>query len=296
MVLPKLPGVAAGDVDGVRLSYGSRQAFCASARISGGGRGADHRDRRAVRRPPGRRDVARAQRVRLPQLALLLRRLGRRLPALAGAAVRHARRAERGLGHGVLVPALLRLGGDPAAATSGTFINPTQQLDFARFSSDELLDCFRAEAGIIRERSAHPVTTNFMGFSIFDRPVDYWTLGARRWTSSQRPLPDRRTSAGQLPGTGDDGRLDPGLGAGGPVAAHGALDVGGELAAPQHRQGAGRDAAQLAAARRPGRRRRAVLPVAGLARRRGEVPLGDAAARRHRTRRCGARWSSSARR
>ena len=30
--------------------------------------------------------------------------------------------------------------------TSGTFVNPTQRLDFARFSSDELLECFEAEA------------------------------------------------------------------------------------------------------------------------------------------------------
>ena len=58
---------------------------------------------------------------------------------------------------------------------SGTFVNPTQQLDFARFSSDELLECFKAEAAIIREHSAKPVTTNFMGFSMgLERPIDYW--------------------------------------------------------------------------------------------------------------------------
>ncbi|MDJ0355176.1 beta-galactosidase [Paenarthrobacter sp. PH39-S1] len=58
---------------------------------------------------------------------------------------------------------------------SGTWLNPTQQLDFARFSSDALLECFRAEAEIIRAGSQHPVTTNFMGFSMaLERPVDYW--------------------------------------------------------------------------------------------------------------------------
>jgi beta-galactosidase len=58
---------------------------------------------------------------------------------------------------------------------SGTHVNPTQQLDFARFSSDELLDCFKAEAAILRARSPHPITTNFMGFSMgLSRPVDYW--------------------------------------------------------------------------------------------------------------------------
>lgn len=58
---------------------------------------------------------------------------------------------------------------------SGTFVNPTQVLDFARFSSDELLDCYRAEADILRAHSPLPVTTNFMGFSMgLDRPIDYW--------------------------------------------------------------------------------------------------------------------------
>ena len=52
-----------------------------------------------------------------------------------------------------------------------TFQNPTQLLDFDRFSSDELLGCYRAEVEVIRERSEVPITTNFMGFF---KPVDYW--------------------------------------------------------------------------------------------------------------------------
>ncbi|WAH95773.1 beta-galactosidase [Arthrobacter sp. MMS18-M83] len=61
---------------------------------------------------------------------------------------------------------------------SGTWVNPTQQLDFARFSSDALLECFNAEADIIRAHSEHPVTTNFMGFNMgLNAPVDYW-----RWS------------------------------------------------------------------------------------------------------------------
>jgi beta-galactosidase len=61
---------------------------------------------------------------------------------------------------------------------SGTWVNPTQQLDFARFSSDALLECFNAEADIIRAHSKHPVTTNFMGFNMgLHAPVDYW-----RWS------------------------------------------------------------------------------------------------------------------
>ena len=58
-----------------------------------------------------------------------------------------------------------------------TFANPTQQLDFWRFSSDELLDCFRAEAEILREVSSAPVTTNFMTFF---KPLDYWAWAAEQ--------------------------------------------------------------------------------------------------------------------
>jgi beta-galactosidase len=62
----------------------------------------------------------------------------------------------------------------PPRAT-GSFKNPTQQLDFARFSSDALLDCFKAEAAILRAGSTHPVTTNFMGLNMgLSMPVDYW--------------------------------------------------------------------------------------------------------------------------
>ncbi|MHC5795470.1 beta-galactosidase [Lacisediminihabitans sp. FW035] len=58
---------------------------------------------------------------------------------------------------------------------SGAAVNPTQTLDFARFSSDELLDCYRAEADILRAHSSLPVTTNFMGFSMgLSQPIDYW--------------------------------------------------------------------------------------------------------------------------
>ncbi|MGV8882073.1 MAG: beta-galactosidase [Rhodoglobus sp.] len=53
-----------------------------------------------------------------------------------------------------------------------TFPNPTQVLDFDRFSADELLNCFRAEAAVLRERTPNiPITTNFMGFF---RNADYW--------------------------------------------------------------------------------------------------------------------------
>lgn len=51
--------------------------------------------------------------------------------------------------------------------------NPTQVLDFHRFSSDELLGYYRAEAEVIRRHSTVPVTTNFM-VTAHQRDMDYW--------------------------------------------------------------------------------------------------------------------------
>ncbi|MFT4210788.1 MAG: beta-galactosidase, partial [Microbacterium sp.] len=60
--------------------------------------------------------------------------------------------------------------GVPAQAP--TFRNPTQLIDFDRFSSDALLDLYLMEKRIIREHSPNiPVTTNFMGFFA---GADYW--------------------------------------------------------------------------------------------------------------------------
>lgn len=52
--------------------------------------------------------------------------------------------------------------------------NPSHVLDFHRFSSDEQLGLYRAEARIIRERSAAPITTNFM-VTAHIRNMDYWS-------------------------------------------------------------------------------------------------------------------------
>lgn len=60
----------------------------------------------------------------------------------------------------------------PAQALS--LRNPGQILDFQRFSSDEQLSLYRAEAEILRERSDVPVTTNFM-VTAHIRNLDYWS-------------------------------------------------------------------------------------------------------------------------
>lgn len=59
-----------------------------------------------------------------------------------------------------------------------SFSNPTQQLDFARFSSDALRGQLRAEIEVLRRYTPDvPVTTNFMVMGHF-RDVDYGTWAA----------------------------------------------------------------------------------------------------------------------
>ena len=58
-----------------------------------------------------------------------------------------------------------------------TWPNPSQQLDFLRFSSDELLECYEIEHRVLTELTPHiPVTTNFMRFF---KPLDYWKWAER---------------------------------------------------------------------------------------------------------------------
>jgi beta-galactosidase len=55
-----------------------------------------------------------------------------------------------------------------------TVVNPTQRLDFMRYSSDALLECYRAERDILhRLCPGVPVTTNFMASNC--KNIDYWT-------------------------------------------------------------------------------------------------------------------------
>ena len=66
----------------------------------------------------------------------------------------------------------------PRLTTAGP--NPTHLLDYERFSSDELLDHFRAERDLLNRLSPGvPVTTNFMVNSHFAQ-ADYW-----RWAPEQ---------------------------------------------------------------------------------------------------------------
>jgi beta-galactosidase len=66
--------------------------------------------------------------------------------------------------------------------------NPTQLLDFARFSSDALLECYRMEKQCIRQAGARqPITTNFMGLH---RPTDYWRWAPELDVISDDSYPD----------------------------------------------------------------------------------------------------------
>ena len=69
-----------------------------------------------------------------------------------------------------------------------TWPNPTQQLDFMRFSSDALLECYEIEREILKRITPDvPVTTNFMGFF---KPLDYWKWAAREDVVSHDSYPD----------------------------------------------------------------------------------------------------------
>jgi beta-galactosidase len=71
-----------------------------------------------------------------------------------------------------------------APRVSSSVVNPAQRLDFARFTNDALLDCFRRERDILHALSPGvPVTTNFMANNC--KAVDYW-----RWAPETDVISD----------------------------------------------------------------------------------------------------------
>jgi beta-galactosidase len=68
------------------------------------------------------------------------------------------------------------------------FANPAQQLDFQRFSSDTMLDCFLLEKEIIRRHTPEaPVTTNLLGLW---KPVDFFAWAKHQDVISHDSYPD----------------------------------------------------------------------------------------------------------
>jgi beta-galactosidase len=87
--------------------------------------------------------------------------------------------------------------------TTGTWRNPGQQLDWARFCSEELLACFRAERDVLRRVTPDvPVTTNFM--SLF-QPLDYraWAAEVDLVSNDHYLRLDLTDPAGDLSLSGD---------------------------------------------------------------------------------------------
>ncbi|WP_460364502.1 beta-galactosidase, partial [Actinocorallia lasiicapitis] len=67
-------------------------------------------------------------------------------------------------------------------------VNPAQLLDWRRFSSDALLECFEAEKAVLREVTPDiPVTTNFMSV-LFS--LDYWKWAEAEDVVSDDAYPD----------------------------------------------------------------------------------------------------------
>jgi len=71
---------------------------------------------------------------------------------------------------------------------SPAYANPTQQLDWARFSSDSWLVCFEEQKSTLKAITPNiPVTTNFMGFH---KGVDYFKFAQSEDVVSQDSYPD----------------------------------------------------------------------------------------------------------
>jgi beta-galactosidase len=69
-----------------------------------------------------------------------------------------------------------------------SFVNPSQQLDWARFNSDSWIACFNEQKTILRKLTPNiPITTNFMGFH---KTIDYWNFAAQEDVVSNDNYPD----------------------------------------------------------------------------------------------------------
>ena len=232
------PEILPVSVDGRRLAFGARQSYCPSAAAY----------REAAADLAGRMAERYGQH---PAVAMwhIGNEYGCHVPG-AGTATAQRRRSGAGSGRATAGSAsCTRSGGgavwsqddtswgevEPPRAAP-TFINPAQQLDFARFSCDELLACYRAERAAVAVHSPDkPVTTNFMGLF---RPVDQFLLGGR----TQRGLGGQLSRPGGCRGARDRGhglRPDPLGGRRAAVGADGAGPERGELAGGERSEGAG---------------------------------------------------------
>lgn len=85
---------------------------------------------------------------------------------------------------------------EPPRTATGP-INPTQQLDFERFSSDALLELFQLEVDVLREVTPDiAVTTNFMSLL---RDLDYWDFAAAEDLVTDDAYPDPADPLAHVP-------------------------------------------------------------------------------------------------
>ncbi|WP_413452805.1 beta-galactosidase [Georgenia phoenicis] len=61
-----------------------------------------------------------------------------------------------------------------APATTPTVANPAMKLDWARFTDDQLRECFRLERDAIRALAPQPITTNFMAHQSWNTDLWKW--------------------------------------------------------------------------------------------------------------------------
>lgn len=61
-----------------------------------------------------------------------------------------------------------------APAATPTTVNPAMALDWARFTDEQLRECFRLERDAIRQHAAQPVTTNFMAHQSWNTDLWAW--------------------------------------------------------------------------------------------------------------------------
>ena len=241
--------------------------------------------RRPVRRPSGARRLARLQRAGLPQRLRLLRRR-RRAPSGSGCATATA--TLDALNHAWGTAFWSQRYSDweqilpPRLAASHP--NPTQQLDFKRFSSDALqgLPAGRARpAARASPRTCRSPPTSWswarpkgMDYADWAAEVDF--VANDHYVGPGPQALDELSFSANLTGNLAGGR--PWF-----LMEHSTSAVNWQPV--NVRQAARRAGPRLAHPRGARRRRGLLLPVAAVGGRRGEVPLGDAAARRRRQRR-----------
>ena len=211
---------------------------------------------------------------------LLLRRSAARFRAWLRATYGDLDGAERGVGHGVLGPALHRLVDEivPPAPRRRPRSTRRRRSTSSGSARTRCSSCYEAERDVLREPHArHPGHDELHGPVPAGRLLE---VGRRRGRRHARLLPGPAIPS--APRRRDDPDLMRSLGAGQPWLLMEQATSARQLAARQRAQAARADAALGVPGARARSRRRHVLPVAGLAGRRREVPQRDGPHARHR--------------